>query len=207
LALVFFSCPFSETFSSKPPLIRPPPRGVGPGQPGEAGESSSRAGRVPAGLLPVCMGWFCIFAGNSESGRRKFAYVNIDLHSPSQEDRPTVTEMLTKIRQLVQGRGILPHVNVQHSRAKIGYWPQPRAPMLDNCCSLRPRAEPQPRGVAHWSGCASAPRLCLAAADSHSSASGPLLGHLAPETHHLESRPKRQGQSGACFLLVSPQIA
>lgn len=34
----------------------------------------------------------CIFAGNSKSGRRKFAYVNIALNSPSQEDRPTVTE-------------------------------------------------------------------------------------------------------------------
>lgn len=47
------------------------------------------AGRRPHG---PCAWGACIFAGNSKSGRRKFAYVNIALHSPSQEDRPTVTE-------------------------------------------------------------------------------------------------------------------
>lgn len=72
----------------------------GTGQPGEAGERSSSWGALGEGALvglplQVCTGWVvCIFAC-SESGKRKFAYVNIDLHSPSQ-DRPTVTETLTK---------------------------------------------------------------------------------------------------------------
>lgn len=73
--------------------------------------------------MALCTGG-CIFAGNSKAGRRKFAYVNIALHSPSQEDRP-VTET-HKIRQVVWGRGIPPHVNVQHTRAKVGYWTRPQ---------------------------------------------------------------------------------
>lgn len=73
--------------------------------------------------MALCTGG-CIFAGNSKAGRRKFAYVNIALHSPHKKTDPS--QRLTKIRQVVWGRGILPHVNVQHTRAKVGYWTRPQ---------------------------------------------------------------------------------
>lgn len=104
--LCFGFCPF---LFGNFVLLQTPPNPTsslwveGTGQHGEAGERSSSRDLGPgagalAGLqLQVCTGWVvCIFACSSESGRRKFAYVNIDLHSPSQEDRPTVTETLTK---------------------------------------------------------------------------------------------------------------
>lgn len=132
----------------------------------------------------VCRGGeLCIFAGTSESGRR-FAYMNIELHSPSRADRPR-SRRFTKIRQVVQGGGSPPRVNVQHTRAKVGYCTRPDRAVPGHCCPLRLRTEPQLRGAARWSGRASAPGLHPAAAGSHSSASEPRLGHLTPGTRHL----------------------
>lgn len=55
-----------------------------------------RGRREECSPLQVCTGWVFAYLRSSESGRRKFAYVNIDLHGPSREDRPTVTQTLTK---------------------------------------------------------------------------------------------------------------
>lgn len=57
-------------------------------------------------LWPCAWGG-CIFAGNSKSGRRKFAYVNIALHIPHKKIDPR-SQRLTKIRQVVWGRGVPP---------------------------------------------------------------------------------------------------
>jgi hypothetical protein len=62
---------------------------------------------------------------------------------------------------------------------------------MDSCCSLKPKGKPLLQGAARWSEYASAPGLCPADVDSHSSVSGPLPGLLAPETHHLKNRQGR----------------
>lgn len=76
----FLPFSFLETVSSsEPPRIRPPPCGLrGSGQPGEAGARRDSPLRAPAGRV------FAYLRG-SESGRRKFAYVNTDRHGPSRE--------------------------------------------------------------------------------------------------------------------------
>lgn len=95
----------------------------------------------------------CIFAGNSKSGRRKFAYVNIALHSPSQEDRPTVTET-HKNKTGSVGQGHPTHVNVQHTRAKVGYWTRPQ-----RACAGQLRSA-QASGNAPAAGGSSLVRVC-----------------------------------------------
>lgn len=80
-----------------------------------------------------------------------------------------------------------PRVNVQHIRARVGYRPWPSRAVCQAASLLRLRAGRRPPGAARWSGCASAPGLRPAAADSRSSASGPLPGRLAPGTRHLGS--------------------
>lgn len=61
-------------------------------------------GRALAGDPTWSCAWGgCIFAGNSKSGRRKFAYVNTALHSPHKKTDPH--HRLTEIRQVVWGRG------------------------------------------------------------------------------------------------------
>lgn len=79
---------FLETFSSSKPLLSIPfPTG---------GRGWGSLERQEEGAAAGAQDGRFAYLRSSESGRRKFAYVNTDLHSPSQEDRPTVTETLTK---------------------------------------------------------------------------------------------------------------
>ena len=135
------------------------------------------------------------------SGRRKFAYVNIDLHSPSREDRPTVTRTLTK--QVVGGGASTPCKRATHSCEGWVLAPAPRGPRWAGAVPLRLRAGHWPRGAARWSGCASVPGLRPAAADSRSSASGLRPGPRAPGTRHLGGSEK-QAQSGPISLPACP---
>lgn len=125
-----------------------------------------------------------------------------EYRSPQSLTRQTHGHRDSHTNKVAWGGDIPPRVNVQHTRARVGYWTWPEGPVLGSSCPLRWREEPQPQGAARWSGCASAPELCPAAADSRSSASVPLLGRLAPGTRHLKSR-----QSGPGFLPISPPWA
>jgi hypothetical protein len=78
--------------------------GQGTRQPGKAKKGAAGWGGALAGdsHVALCTGG-CIFAGNSKAGRRKFAYVNIALHSPSQEDRPVTETHKNKTGSVGQG--------------------------------------------------------------------------------------------------------
>jgi len=82
---------FGLLFFGDIPLLRTPPNptsSLWAEGDGAAWRGRREARQPPAGVFAYLRG--------SESGRRKFAYVNIDVHGPSREDRPTVTQTLTK---------------------------------------------------------------------------------------------------------------
>lgn len=195
--LFFGSLSFSflGTFSSsEPPLIRPPPcagRGTGSLERQERRAAAGALGQGALTGLPlqVCTGWVvCIFACCSVSGRRKFAYVNIDLHSPSQDRLTHGHGESHEIRQVVRGGASTPCKRATHPCEGWVLDPALRGLCWAATVSHRLKAEPRPLRAAHWLRCASAPGLYPAAADTRSSASGPLPGCLAPGTRHLGSR-------------------
>lgn len=147
LFLFFLSFSLLETFSSSEPLlIRPPPCGLrGTGQPGEAGEEpAAPCGRAQDGCLHICMvavrqEEVCICEYRSpRSLTRRQTHGYADSH---------------KIRQVV-GAGHLPRVNVQHTRAKVGYWTRPEGPVQGRC------GPTQAEGRAPAAGGSSLVRVC-----------------------------------------------
>lgn len=134
-----FSCPLLFWKHSPPPNLPESdllPGWGGVGQPGEAGERSRGPWGAALTALPagVQAGWFAYLQViASQAGGSCIC----EYRSPQSLTRQTHGHRDSHTDKVAWGGGIPPCVNVQHTRARVGYWTWPEGPGLGSSCPLR----------------------------------------------------------------------